>query len=474
MLGNATNCGQAMQVKKKFVRHIIKSLKEGKKVVVVSGSLKFKQAIIDTVVKEMGTDFKSNIKEYDSISNEEKMTDLDDVNKCWSDELVKMLIYTTTFTVGISFDVLHFDCIYIYGTSISSIPRDIIQSHYRVRKIKENKIYVSIYSGNTDDGLPDFEDEVTKNIYLDDTFGRKYTGEKWSLPEFEEIYSSVRDYNALEEHLSRTSYYKVLKHLLEDTGYNIIYDDDEYEDIDIVRDRREYEKYHEIKLTALRTIESLEGKIRKSKATKEEILIVEAYYFYNNIVLKSNLVATNHTFPEINPDMTKEEFEKTSFEEYMNEKMFKIYLDNMVAEVSWRNNDLTVLRNSERVINDQKYAMKVMFMQKIVSKLEIVTSFNKDLDIIEENIAEVYDYYKKLGKEEKLIFKEVFSIPKLDCKTDTKNAKRLVATCIKSWNGMSLKSKICGRDKRNKKDIRHYKYNVEHGNKMLAMWTQLF
>lgn len=473
ILGNATNCGQAMKGKQKFVAHILNELDAGKNLVIVSGSLKFKEAIIDTVVKKMGADFRARIKDYDSNTIGDHMKDLDDVNNAWGNEMVRMLVYTTTFTVGISFDLVHFDSIYIYGTSISSVPRDLIQAHYRVRKIRDNKIYVSVYSGNPADGIPELEDEVTKNIYLDNMFGRKYAGENWSSEEFEELYTAVRDYNCLEQHLSHTQYYKVLKYLLEETGYKIAYDDNEYEAIEIIRERKEFQNYHDIKLTPLKTVEQLEEKIKKGKATKEEGIAVDAYYFYNSIVLKSNLVTINHSFSEINANMTKDEFEKMSFEEYMTEKMFKIYLDNMVAEVCWRNNDITLLKNRERVIDDQKYAMKVMFVQEIVSKLQIQVSFNKDLDIVQDNMLEVYQYYKRLSKDEKLIFNEVFSVPKLDCKTDAKNAKRLVASCIKSWNGMSLKSRLCGRDQKDKKDVRVYKYNIEQVNELLSTWAQL-
>jgi hypothetical protein len=81
-----------------------------------------------------------------------KSTDFENINKSWC---VDLLIYTPTITVGVSFDKLHFDYLFVYMSTYSSLVRDTIQSMHRVRNFKNDTIYCNVFEKkNTNEGLP--------------------------------------------------------------------------------------------------------------------------------------------------------------------------------------------------------------------------------------------------------------------------------------------------------------------------------
>ena len=55
-------------------------------------------------------------------------------------------MYTTTITVGINFDRVHFDSLFVYGTCMSATVRDIFQATMRVRHLRNNKMYYYLQS----------------------------------------------------------------------------------------------------------------------------------------------------------------------------------------------------------------------------------------------------------------------------------------------------------------------------------------
>lgn len=65
------------------------------------------------------------------------------VNDIWIE--YDLVMTTTTITVGISFDVLHFDCICLHVSSMSrNRIADVFQAHYRVRQTKDSMLYYSL------------------------------------------------------------------------------------------------------------------------------------------------------------------------------------------------------------------------------------------------------------------------------------------------------------------------------------------
>ena len=470
MLGNAKNCHQLITVKNNFVSHLIDSLKKNKKIGVIIGSQKFKEVIVNTLLHEFGQEFKDKIKEYDGRVDDQNMEDLTNVNGIWGNDKIRLVIYTTKITIGVSYTNLDFDLVYIYGTSISSVPRDIIQAHFRIRHIKENKIYVSMFSGTPREIHPSIQEEGKKNKYLDEKFSRDPMC--WSNKKNEEIYQNMRDFNSMEDYISTWNYEKVFNYYLDDIGYKIEYEDEKnMKDVALVNVITDIDLYHEYKIKSKDEIDKIDKKIKACKATRVEKIIVEAYYFYKHIIMNTNFLRIKHSFEEYCPDISKEDFEKQTFNTYFSDRMFKENLTNMVFER--RNFTTSQMEYSKKeVINGQKDAMKIMFMKKIVSLLDIPVSFIKGICVTSDNILRVLKYYRSLKNQELDIFNEVFAMPALNCKTDIFNAKKLVNTCLYNWNGMKIKTKETIRDQRNNKYIQTYIYEIECKN-ILDIWRDM-
>ena len=67
----------------------------------------------------------------------------DGVNGVWNK--YDLVMTTTTITVGISFDVLHFDCICLHVSTMSrNRLSDVFQAHFRVRRTRDNVLYCSL------------------------------------------------------------------------------------------------------------------------------------------------------------------------------------------------------------------------------------------------------------------------------------------------------------------------------------------
>jgi CDP-diacylglycerol pyrophosphatase len=70
---------------------------------------------------------------------------MQDVNTLW--DKYKNVIYTTSITVGISYDSEYtFDNLMLHLSCCSSTVRDMCQSSLRARKITNNVLYYSRYS----------------------------------------------------------------------------------------------------------------------------------------------------------------------------------------------------------------------------------------------------------------------------------------------------------------------------------------
>ena len=72
--------------------------------------------------------------------DKESLHDLSNVEESWKN--VQVLMYTSTITVGVNYNIPDcFDAIYVYGSSSGCSARDIIQATMRVRHVKENKLH---------------------------------------------------------------------------------------------------------------------------------------------------------------------------------------------------------------------------------------------------------------------------------------------------------------------------------------------
>lgn len=134
--------GKSMPALGEFCNRIMADLKAGKRVAVVWGSKGKAKAFAETFLKK--TEYKWRL--YSSDSTETERNELKNVNHSWQD--LNLLMYTSTITVGISYDPeiaeAQFDTLYLYASAAGSLPRDIAQSLLRCRKIKSNKLVYTV------------------------------------------------------------------------------------------------------------------------------------------------------------------------------------------------------------------------------------------------------------------------------------------------------------------------------------------
>jgi hypothetical protein len=119
-----------------FYRKLVERLSAGKKVFVFCSSKK----TVDTLQNSLSTKFPDKkLIAYTS----EKRHDSEDVRKLWVE--ADCVLTTSTITVGVNFDLPHFDCAFVHFNANSrNLVADAIQSHYRVRHLRDNEIFFQV------------------------------------------------------------------------------------------------------------------------------------------------------------------------------------------------------------------------------------------------------------------------------------------------------------------------------------------
>jgi len=144
----------------KFLEKLSDNIKMNKRIIIPINSLK-KAKLIYKYIK---TNFKEKkVCLYSSDSDDLiKKKDLSDVNKEWLK--YDIIIYTPSITAGISFEQKHFDCVFGYFTNRSCDVYTLLQMLYRVRNLKEKKIYLYIDIYETYDNIPCTREDILENI----------------------------------------------------------------------------------------------------------------------------------------------------------------------------------------------------------------------------------------------------------------------------------------------------------------------
>ena len=143
--------------REKLTKQLKDSLAEGKKCVFVCGTRELGKQLYYSLQD------KYNVKFY---NRDNKLPNRADVNELWNN--LDLLIYTPTITCGISFNLEHYDELFMYISNVNScIPRDLIQASRRVRHFNTNKVHfcLSVNTiGLTDDNMPMEKDAITSKI----------------------------------------------------------------------------------------------------------------------------------------------------------------------------------------------------------------------------------------------------------------------------------------------------------------------
>lgn len=129
--------------------HINESLNNNHKIVIFSSSANFLvEKVIPTIEQEhsdkkyllyLGGDSRSK-----AIKSGITVSDITDVEKEWGNPEIRIVMYTSTITVGVDFNIPDvFDDLFVQGVNGCATPREVLQAMHRVRKIRSDHIWFS-------------------------------------------------------------------------------------------------------------------------------------------------------------------------------------------------------------------------------------------------------------------------------------------------------------------------------------------
>jgi hypothetical protein len=221
----------------------------------------------------------------------------DDLNSEWGK--YNLVATTSSITVGCSHTDEHFDNLLIsFSSSSKNYVCDAIQSHYRVRNIKNKKIFVMVKDCQIATNYPvnkrklkiDFEN--TEKWY-----NSKYKGFDKTEPYFKNLIL----HNQFEHKLSGKASTKMVIRYLQDCNYDIVFKDFEKDKKDDEEDQKDDEdegddgdegdegdegeyiniinEYNRIKVD-YDTVYRLQTEKCKRKLTEEEKAILDKYWFF--------------------------------------------------------------------------------------------------------------------------------------------------------------------------------------------------
>ena len=472
------------RVKDACESHIVESIKAGKKLCVVSASKKFKDRIVNTLVR-LGLLTRENILSYDRDVDNKLFNDLPNVTKTWADPNIRLVIYTTVITIGIDFSKENiFNTIYIYGSSACPIARDLIQAHHRVRHIIDKKIYCALngccmrspfFTKNT---LTKYHENIDSEIlkYAIDPGSAMHTN----------IYSGSTIFNSLEEMIGYTAYVVIFMYFMKRVGYicaefvqkplsdATMKAAEKKMAIDLPDD---YPVYYQ-KATELSedAIDAIKQTIKEGNATAKEKRDVAAYYFHKHCIYSLTDLHPYESIPDIhgesktifkeliqqlndgwimNIDRTllleqsvNEAFINDLFRAYITDRKIKDWVDNLVTEsshVATKN----LVDSRDKVLAIKEKSLMFKYVQLTCEILGLGTSYDTEAVIKDEQLEKFGDHYLKNPTMAK-----IFGI-RLKGQSNEFKARQcvsVISSIFKKWNGFKLEVISSKNDKKGKRD----------------------
>jgi hypothetical protein len=269
-----------------FKNQIFASLEQGKKIVVVWGSV--------TKAREFELEFMHHFPieeerpryKFYHAGQSDSYNKLTNVDEDWSN--IDLLMYSPIITVGVNFDPshIHFDQLFVCGSASTCSVRDIFQSTMRVRHLSENKMYYYICDKvvrNSPDTLEGTRLDIKNRVKAIDNFDKLNLEEPIDDQTPDWIYKNNL-FNEFERNFSRMNYYAIFNQFLKICGYTSeCYDFDEnkrfFHYYDMVSKKELIELYHTIHEIDDAEFEEIDHRIRCKMATKDEKLQYEKYKF---------------------------------------------------------------------------------------------------------------------------------------------------------------------------------------------------
>ena len=458
IIGVANNSDKVVEIKEAFVDHMIAKLKDNKKLCVVVSSKLYKDQIISRLTQELEYKDNCNIISYDRETSDEDINMLGQVREVWGNPEVHVIIYTTKITVGINFDTMDiFDNIYIYGSVCCPIARDLMQSHFRVRHIKDPNIYVALNCCPVPEALQDRRDcsiafssfmvKSVKKRFDFDTYQRSKTYNRLMI----DTYTNITEYNYLEESIGYTMFEDVFKYFLEATGYKVAYTTNVKREDDIPKasfDDTYIKQYIAYRSTSDDDIAKIDARQKMHIATSQDKVTLHAYFFYRKYIYKKittdeeqikTILQSDNEYYENLQNKAKslelsemEQWECDLYNESRVNNNVERILDNLLLETSEVD---TKAAGKNKVLKEQNKLIMLEYIKSLYSLLDM-TSFvenkeigNKELEIVKKWFLEV------LTEENRTLIIKLFCI-RCSAKTnDVRYIKTIINGMIYRWCG---------------------------------------
>ena len=420
ILGIARSPTQVPGLKQTFLEHIKDSIKKGKKLCIASSSLKFNK---EEICKRINLDINSII-QYDSKEDDSLITNLKNVRETWSDPKIRLIIYTTIITVGVSFDIPNiFDNIYIYGTSNCPIARDLLQSHFRVRHIKDPHIYISLNASTNGskpsnlNGIYGFQGRLKELL-------NEYQLDQESI-EMEKIYKQLGAYNELEESLGKTRFEDIFMHWLKRVGYKIKKNQEPPKIIKatkVVQETITKEQYETIKKLPYSTIHAYDELQKAGAASKEVKIALEAYFYYKCI-------------DEVSVEAQRASWEYEIYKIYVTDPRTKSHVDNIKEELTSASKFAMQDARWMSVQKKKEHALAFQYVQEVCKILKLKSSIDTETIIGDEELLKFKEYYLANTSVLNKMFQIIFKAKEFKLRQSIS----VINSIMKEWNGFSIK-----------------------------------
>ena len=282
-----------------LMQHMVRKIKQGRKIVFVSGNRKY----LESIVASLKAKFKDlRVKSYTAAADDTVcQTELRNCESAWLD--CDVVCWTSKVLIGVNFSIPNvFDSIFVIGDNRTCLVRDMHQSIMRVRHIISDELYFV----TTELDCPERRDKIGKNFQdfaSDITHHLKYV--KFTdkrLPQYENFIIYLLAYNDYEKYNSRRCYTVEFKRLLQEQNYTLkdapaIAQDDSvvFQSICEADSDNNYQRITDLIRKEAIDASTAEERVRDSKATEMDKVVDKVASFntyYRSRVPDDTLVDT--------------------------------------------------------------------------------------------------------------------------------------------------------------------------------------
>lgn len=373
---------------------INQSLKEGKKIYVFT-TKKSASTISKDGAEELYSTLTNKypdkkIKLYTGDTNNKK--ELRNVNENWKD--VDVIITTSTITVGVNFDIKHFDELFCYATPLTCTQRDIMQGLFRARHIKDKVLYyahpeeklnyVNEYHLDYNKFCNEFDKSLEQNKCIEKEIETDHEVKALWKDSYKWL-KKIHLHNVFERNNKLENFAYVFQRYLQNSGF-VRQNDDIQVEIDdmltICKERQTcpYEYINEINQEQYDFIEK--KLLNDEDVTREEKDSMIRFRFDKLLNPNINdLFSAGSLFRDIyrNP--------------LLRDKLYNLYYEKQ--ESLKKISDKEVNENAYRVLSHNRHTklQKIMKLKNILGLDKSQDTKNIDKSVIEANIKEIDELY---------------------------------------------------------------------------------